>query len=155
MTTDISTYKFVVIPGWMVQPLWPTITRGDPEFKILHTAQSRSKEKYLNPWKFIVKCTSCIVKITRIASLQHFTIHTLTSFTTATTRRVPYICILVVNNWSTHLGKYIWIYTTMNILHHYESIWNCSALFITYKQLLLMSWWLEKYYTYAGLGKLC
>ena len=63
MTTDISTYKFVVLPGWMVQPLWLTITHGDPEFKILHTARSRSKTEIFNQWKFTFKCTTCIIKL--------------------------------------------------------------------------------------------
>ena len=63
MTTDISTYKFVVLPGWMVQPLWLAITHGDPEFKILHTARSRSKTEIFNQWKFTFKCTTCIIKL--------------------------------------------------------------------------------------------
>ena len=63
MTTDISTYKFVVLPGWMVQPLWLAITHGDPEFKILHTARSRSKTEIFNQWKLTFKCTTCIIKL--------------------------------------------------------------------------------------------
>ena len=63
MTTDISTYKFAVLPGWMVQPLWLAITHGDPELKILHTARSRSKTEIFNQWKFTFKCTTCIIKL--------------------------------------------------------------------------------------------
>ena len=73
MTTDISTYKFVVLPGWMVQPLWLAITHGDPEFKILHTARSRSKTEIFNQWKFTFKCTTCIIKFRarRIPTITH------------------------------------------------------------------------------------
>ena len=70
MTTDISTYKFVVLPGWMVQPLWLAITHGDPKFKILHQnlisryqIWSRSKTEIFNQWKFTFKCTTCIIEL--------------------------------------------------------------------------------------------